>query len=254
MPTRSPVRELFGVLRSLVVYWRPGRQAGLRRLYAPFVSPGDLVFDVGAHLGDRTAAFSALGAEVVALEPQPRVVRWLRRLVGHRRGVRIVEEAVGPRPGTARLAVSRLTPTVSTVSPAWREDMVERNAGFRGVRWDHHVEIPMTTLDELIRRFGVPAFCKLDIEGYEADALDGLEHPVQALSFEFVRGGLGVAVRCVHRLESLARYEYNAVAGEGRSFLFPDWVSAEALRAWLDAGADGLPFGDLFARRSGETT
>ena len=248
------MRELFGVLRSLVVYWRPGRQAALRRLYAPFVPRGSLVFDVGAHLGDRTAAFSALGAEVVALEPQPRVARWLRRLVGRRPGVRIIEEAVGPHRGKARLAVSRLTPTVSTVSRAWQEEMVERNPGFRGIRWDGEVEVPMTTLDELIDRFGEPGFCKLDIEGYEADALEGLRHPLQALSFEFVRGGLEVAGRCVHRLEALAAYEYNAVAGEGRTFLFPRWVSAEELRTWLAGGADELPFGDLFARRSGETT
>lgn len=64
---------LLGLLRSLVTYWRPGRQRGLRRMYRPLVQPGDLVFDVGAHLGDRAAAFAALGARVVALEPQPQV-------------------------------------------------------------------------------------------------------------------------------------------------------------------------------------
>src|SRR5690606_17457557 len=57
-----------GITRSLIVYWRPGRQRGLRDLYRPFVAPGGLVFDVGAHIGDRTAAFASLGARVVALE------------------------------------------------------------------------------------------------------------------------------------------------------------------------------------------
>ena len=41
------MRRWLGLLRSVVVYWRPGRQAGLRALYAPFVGRGDLVFDVG---------------------------------------------------------------------------------------------------------------------------------------------------------------------------------------------------------------
>ena len=44
------MRRWLGVLRSLVVYWRPGRQRGLRTLYAPFVAPGDLVFDVGLRI------------------------------------------------------------------------------------------------------------------------------------------------------------------------------------------------------------
>ena len=47
------------------------------RLYGQFVRPGDLVFDVGAHVGDRIAAFRRLGARVVAVEPQPALVRTL---------------------------------------------------------------------------------------------------------------------------------------------------------------------------------
>lgn len=240
--------ELLGLLRSLVVYWRPGRQPALRRLYATFVRPGSLVFDVGAHLGDRTAAFSSLGARVIALEPQPRVAVWLRRLVGRRSGVEIVEEAVGPSEGTAHLAVSRRTPTVSTVSRLWRDRMPERNAGFEGVRWEDEIEVPMTTLDALVERFGLPDFCKLDIEGYEAEALEGLSRAVPALSVEFVRGGLEVAEACVSRLERLGRYEYNAVAGEDRSFVFDGWLSAGEAHAWLRGGADDLAFGDLYAR------
>lgn len=246
------MRELFGILRSLVVYWRPGRQSALRRLYRPFVAEGSLVFDVGAHLGDRTAAFSGLGARVVALEPQPRVARWLRRLVGRKSGVVVVEEAVGRTPGVATLAVSRLTPTVSTVSGTWRDRMAEHNPGFRDVRWEEEVEVRMTTLDALIRRHGRPDFCKIDIEGHEAEALAGLSVPVPALSVEFVRGGLDVPGACIDRLEALAAYRYNAVAGEGRTFLFEPWLDAAAARAWLTAGANDLPFGDLFARQAGD--
>lgn len=244
--------ELLGLLRSLAVYWRPGRQPALRRLYGAFVRPGSLVFDVGAHLGDRTAAFASLGARVIALEPQPRVAAWLRRLVGRRADVEIVEQAVGPREGTARLAVSRRTPTVSTVSRLWRDRMPERNPGFEGVRWEDEIEVPMTTLDALVDRFGLPDFCKLDIEGYEAEALEGLSRAVSALSVEFVRGGLEVAEACVARLETLGRYEYNAVAGEGRSFVFDGWLTAGEARTWLRGGAYDLPFGDLYARLSKE--
>jgi hypothetical protein len=39
------------------------------RLYSRFVRPGDLVFDIGAHVGDRVASFRRLGAHVVAAEP-----------------------------------------------------------------------------------------------------------------------------------------------------------------------------------------
>src|SRR5271154_272335 len=41
------------------------------RFYKQFIKPGDLVFDVGANIGVKTAAFLAAGARVIAVEPVP---------------------------------------------------------------------------------------------------------------------------------------------------------------------------------------
>jgi len=243
------VRRWLGLIRSFVVYWRPGRQRGLRNLYAQFVSAGDLVFDVGAHLGDRTAAFSGLGARVIALEPQPDLVPWLQRMVGGRAGVTIVPIAVGREGGIATLAVSDAHPTLSTLADGWRETIVNENTTFRHVRWDRSTEVPVTTLDALIEEHGLPDFCKIDVEGHEADVLAGLSRPVDALSIEFVAGSLEVTHACVDRLESLGRYEYNAIRGEERSFAWATWHSVDQIRAWLDREAEMFSSGDLYARR-----
>lgn len=242
------VERWFGLVRSLIIYWRPGRQRGLRELYRPFVGAGDLVFDVGAHLGDRTAAFRALGARVVALEPQPAVRRWLKVLVGRSRDVSIRAEAVGRSVGTARLALSHRTPSVSSLAEDWPSTLSERNPGFRGVRWDDSVEVPVTTLDELIEHSGLPRFCKIDVEGYEAEVLEGLSHRIPALSIEFVAGALDIAEACVRRLETLGEYEFNSVRGEERSFISEGWLAADEMVAWLAGGAGGVSSGDVYAR------
>jgi FkbM family methyltransferase len=241
--------QWIGILRSIAIYWRPGRQRGLRELYAQFVGPGDLVFDVGAHLGDRSAAFAALGARVVALEPQPHLVPWLQRFVRGHKQVKIRCEAVGAEPGNTRLAVSVLTPTVSTAAAMWRHQMSSKHPGFKGVRWGRTLQVRVTTLDHLIATYGEPRFCKIDVEGSEAEALAGLSRPLAALSFEFVRGAEDIATACVDRLETLAPYEYNAVAGEGRELMFDPWVDAPAIRQWLADGVGGVSSGDLYARR-----
>ena len=58
--------------RSLRIYHGDKeRHAAMDRLYGAFLSPGDLAFDIGAHVGDRISSFRRLGARVVALEPQP---------------------------------------------------------------------------------------------------------------------------------------------------------------------------------------
>jgi len=241
------VSEWIGLIRSLVVYWRPGRQRGLRRLYATFVQGGDVVFDVGAHLGDRSVAFAALGARVIALEPQPRIARWLHRLVGGNERIVVREEAVGARTGVGQLAISRLSPTVSTLSGSWRAQLTQKNPGFRAVRWEESVEVRVVTLDTLIESYGVPSFCKIDVEGYEAEVLAGLSQPLAGLSVEFVAGQLDVASACVVRLDELGAYRFNVVAGERRDFAFAAWMSAEEILAWIDEGAGGAASGDIYA-------
>lgn len=209
-----------------------------------------MVFDIGAHLGDRSVAFAALGARVIALEPQPDLHRWLRRIARKHPSITVLASAAGAEPGTATLAISRATPTVSTLAERWRERIGRDNPGFRDVRWDDEISVPITTLDQLIQEHGRPAFCKLDVEGYEAEVLAGLSEPLPAVSFEFVAGVTDVAHDCVRRLAHLGSYEYNVVAGESRHFHFARWLPEKALVNWLTGGADGIASGDVYARRT----
>ena len=109
-----------GVVRSLSIYYgRKSRRNEKDRLYAQFVRRGDLVFDVGAHVGDRVACFRRLGARVVAVEPQPALALTLKTLYGRDRDVIIESKAVGRNPGTLEMKINIDNPTVSTASGAF---------------------------------------------------------------------------------------------------------------------------------------
>src|ERR1700758_1066095 len=127
------------------------------RLYSRFVRPADLVFDIGAHVGDRVAAFSRLGCRVVAVEPQPPLARLLRTFYGIDGRVTIEPVAVAATPGTIELLINPANPTLSTASPDFvAAAMCAR--GWHRDRWRHRLRVPAVTLDQLIERHGEPSF------------------------------------------------------------------------------------------------
>ena len=114
-------RKLAGLSRSLDLYYRDyPRRERMRALYAQFVEPGSLVFDIGSHVGDRIAAFRRLDCRVVAVEPQPAISRALRLLYGRDPMVTLVEAAVSDAEGCLSLRVNTRNPTVSSASEASR--------------------------------------------------------------------------------------------------------------------------------------
>lgn len=239
--------DTLGLLRSLAIYYAPGRVRRLGRFYAPFIRPGDLCFDVGAHVGNRVAAWTRLGARVVAVEPQPLLIGWLRRRYGRAPGVTLVETAVGAAPGQAVLRHDPRNPTVATLSDEWIA-AVGRDPSFGGVQWRAAGAVNVTNLDALIATYGRPSLCKIDVEGYEAEALRGLSAALPLVSFEFIPPAIGVAQDCMARLEELGAYVYNWFPGESHRWASAEWLTAAGMAAQLDRLGEGRASGDIFAR------
>jgi FkbM family methyltransferase len=242
------LRTARGVIRSLGIYYgrhQRARAQAMDELYRRFVAPGDLVFDIGAHVGDRIAAFRRLRAKVLAVEPQPAFALTLNLLYGRDDGVIIERAAIGRTPGDIRLMLNTDNPTVSTASDAFVR-AADGAIGWEKQRWDRSIVVPMTTLDALIATHGTPAFIKIDVEGYEQEALLGLTRPVGALSFEFTTIQREVAQACIERCAALGFARFNAALGESQELA--EWRSAGEMARWLEALPHAANSGDIYAK------
>lgn len=242
-------RKPGGIARSLHVYYRDAaRTQRMDALHALLVPQGGLVFDIGAHVGDRTASFARLGARVVALEPQPRVFRALRLIHGRHPRITLHCAAAGAQAAQMTMYLNTENPTISTAST----DFIAASqgaAGWQGQVWDHEISVPVTTLDQLIADHGLPDFVKIDVEGHEAAVLAGLTTALPLLSFEFTTIQRDVAEACMDRLADLGAYEYNLSLGEEHRLRHLTWVSDAALRAQIRDLPEAANSGDVFARR-----
>ena len=232
--------------RSLDVYYGDAaRDAAMDALYARFLKPGQLAFDIGSHVGDRIGSFRRVGARVVALEPQPLCARVIRAIYADDDKVTLVEAACGPQPGTLTLHINSRNPTVTTAS----DDFVraaDGASGWEGQAWDQSIDVPVTTFDALIAEHGTPDFAKIDVEGFEADVLVGLSKPVPALSFEFTTIQRDVAIRCLDRLMQLGDYRFDMALGEAQRLTFERWVTSDEMKLHIESLPHSANSGDVY--------
>lgn len=235
-----------GLVRSFDVYYGEARRdAAMDGLYRRFVAPGALAFDIGSHVGDRIGSFRRLGARVVALEPQPLCARAIRTIYAGDGDVTLVEAACGSTPGTLTLHVNSANPTVTTASTDFVA-AAEGAGGWEGQVWDRAIEVPVTTLDDLVRDHGTPDFAKIDVEGFEAEVLGGLTRPLPALSFEFTTIQRDVALACLDRLASLGPYGFDIALGESQALTFNRWIARDEMAAHIEGLPHAANSGDVY--------
>ena len=184
------------------------------------VRPGDLVFEVGAGEGRGTDALLSRGARVVCVEAHP---------------------------GRARLLRERFaTVAAAQAAPAGAASVVVVDMGLANrtgrITTASGTDIEVTTLDELIRAFGTPHYCRIDVGGDPESILQGLSPPlavvsasasasvlpgIPLLSFEFKATLLAHAGRALDRLVRLGYRRFN-----WRRAPCPDLAAT----SWLDEG------------------
>jgi len=225
----------------------------LLRFYSQFVSEGDLCFDIGANIGNRTEVFLKLGAIVVTVEPQDNCMRKLLKKYGNNNNVFLIHKALGAEEGKGNLILSN-SHTVSSMSKEWIDSVKDSDMFFTSTsafQWHKTVSVPLTTLDKLIEEYGSPTICKIDVEGFEYQVIKGLSRSVKMISFEFTPTPrlIDLTIESVKHLSTIGTVQFNYSFGESMTLALSEWVDAKKICNILLAIPYKTAFsGDIYAR------
>lgn len=218
--------------------------------YKQFIGPDDLVFDVGASVGERTAIFAQLARKVIAVEPiaEPACTEFLRARQKYR-NIEVEKCACGEAPGVQPIFFDYSTRLqTASLSPGWIAAMQDTKR-FGGLGWNASQNVIVKTLDFLIEKHGFPTFIKIDVEGYEANVLRGLSQPVKALSFEWHPETYVDSIICMERCVELGFTKFAISLAETFKFVhgweFADQTMARLRTEWY---GNNVVYGDVYAR------
>jgi FkbM family methyltransferase len=142
------------------------------------------VVDLGANEGQWANAFLDLISpeKLIMIEPNPVAFARLQKKFGGRSQVELHNVAVGEANGVTTLRVTRDSTGASVLRP--RDEMRELIGGNWAV--ESEVECPLRTLDTLVSALPEISLLKIDVQGYEKEALAGAAETLRKTKFLLV--------------------------------------------------------------------
>ncbi|HEY2573641.1 MAG TPA: FkbM family methyltransferase [Verrucomicrobiaceae bacterium] len=223
--------RLFPTNLSWQLWLDPTSRDTTLNLVHRLAGPGETVVDVGANIGAvslEAALRVGPGGTVHAVEPHPRIARYLKAnlALNHASRVQCHEVAVGP------------VPTRATLTDDRRDDMnYLRDSEAGKVRG---IDVTVTPLDELLPSLPECHLLKLDVEGRELECLHGARHLLQRTRFVLVEAGdsnsrrFGSTAADLH--QKLTEDGFTVfVVDEGRLDLLSSGKQQETVCDWIAA-------------------
>lgn len=215
-----------------------------RAFYKTFLGKHKLFFDIGANVGDKTEIFSGLGIKVIAVEPQSECLTVLKKRFENNSEVIILGNGISDKKETLTLNVCSSSNVLSTFSADWKKGR------FKDMAFDTSEQVKMITLEDLVREYGIPDFCKIDVEGFELKVLSGLKTKIPCLNFEYTNEYFENVEKCVNVLTSIGFQEFNFTVADKLKLKSGTWLPAGELVGIVRRLCTRITdlWGDVYAR------
>lgn len=234
---------MFGKIVNLIKY--PFNLKANKNFYSQFIGNNKLFFDIGANIGFKTKVFRDIGVKVIAIEPQKDCLKILSNKFKEDNQVVLVDKGISNQKGNLKIKISSTSSGVSTFSDKWQKE-----GRFNKYVYDKEQNVDMITMDDLINDYGIPDFCKIDVEGYEYEVISGLTKKIPCISFEFTSEFFDNTIKILNFLKNLGFEKFNFGTGETMNLKLKEWIDVENIITIINdeiKNNDDL-WGDIYAK------
>ncbi|PIA79390.1 hypothetical protein BFR04_00625 [Gaetbulibacter sp. 4G1] len=211
-----------------------------KKFYSQFVNKNDLCFDIGANIGKKSRILLACNGRVIAFEPQSGCLEHLSK-INHPKFT-FHPFAVGSKNKKGKLYLSNYS-EVATLSSKFIEHYTTEK-----VYWNKEEVVEIKSLDFLIKKYGFPNFCKIDVEGYELKIITNLTHNIPIIEFEFTEKFKKDTIKIIRYLEE-KNYTFNYTLNEQLKFQMKNWVFGHEMKDIVNKLPSKNLHGNLFCRK-----
>ena len=182
-----------------------------------------LIIDVGANVGNKSKLFSKLAKKVLAFEPSPKSFYILKHRFNNS-NVEIFNCALGSVKSTLDFYEVEENLAYSSLSEKHiKTTVTERNVtSFDSIKKN---KVIVEKIEDYLRKFGIPIYIKIDVEGYEYEVIQGLVTAVPLISFEANLPEFSQeSINCINHLSNISSDNYIFNFATENSFLVENFM------------------------------
>ncbi len=229
------IRNKIGYLKKR---WHHHRE---QSFYKKLISKNDLCFDIGANMGTKSKLFLDLGANVVAFEPQRSCHENLLRLSSKK--FTVEKCAIGNRFEQREFNLSSI-PDISTFSKKFMTVYASEKCV-----WEEVVEIPCYPIQIFVKKYGIPKFCKIDVEGLEWEIISGIYSKIPYIEFENTHAFKEETTKSIRHLANIG-YVFKIIEDGTYQFSSKDWLQESQILAEIKSFAAKNLHSNIFCKQT----
>lgn len=212
------------------------------RFYKSLLKENSLCFDIGANIGYKSSVLLDLKHKVVAFEPQEECHKVLTKIQKFNPNFTVSKLAIGSENKEQDMWMGNHI-EIATLSNKFKSYFTTDT-----IFWNQKNRVKVVTLNSQIERYGIPEFCKIDVEGYEYEVLKNLKYKIPLIEFEFTGGFINETMQCITTLSDLSAYSYNLMLNEKPKFVFKNWLSSTVIQSKINGMNIKNLHGNIFAK------